>query len=326
MPKVSVIVPVYNSEKYLEQCLYSIINQTYSNIEIIIVDDGSTDKSKNIYSYINNKDCRIKIIKENHKGPSNARNRGIEEATGDYILFVDSDDWIDEKLVEKCINIYEKYDIDCIVYEANTVYPKKVEKEGSIYKEGIYNKHEVISKLIIKEKINSPWNKMYKKSIIDSNNIKYDDDIVIGEDLLFNINYFKFIEKIYISNEKMYNYRMHNSSLTKKYIPNKYEQLMFVNEKMKQELEEICSKELTEALIYIKFKNICSSLRDVLHRECKFNKKEIYSYVEKVKTRNKRIIVKHINLKILILSYIYSLSNTKTIGAVLYTVKKIKGH
>ena len=104
MEKVTVVVPVYNAEKYLTECLESIQRQTYSNIEIILVDDGSKDSSPALCDAFQKKDNRIKVVHKMNEGAGKSRNKGIEMATGDYILFVDSDDYIKSDLVEKCVN------------------------------------------------------------------------------------------------------------------------------------------------------------------------------------------------------------------------------
>ena len=105
MEKVTVVVPVYNAEKYLTECLESIQRQTYSNIEIILVDDGSKDSSPALCDAFQKKDNRIKVVHKMNEGAGKSRNKGIEMATGDYILFVDSDDYIKSDLVEKCVNL-----------------------------------------------------------------------------------------------------------------------------------------------------------------------------------------------------------------------------
>ena len=111
MEKISIIVPVYNVELYLEKCIESIINQTYTNIEIILVDDGATDSSGNICDLYSKKDSRIKVIHKRNGGLSDARNVGIEKAVGQYLMFVDSDDYIDKTMCEKLYNALKKQKI-----------------------------------------------------------------------------------------------------------------------------------------------------------------------------------------------------------------------
>ena len=122
MKKISIIIPVYNVEQYIKNCLESVINQTYDNWEIILIDDGSTDNSKAIYENIAIKNDKIKIFKQTNKGVSAARNLGIEKAQGDYIVFLDADDWIEKKFLERMLEVIENEDADivqCNFYYAN---------------------------------------------------------------------------------------------------------------------------------------------------------------------------------------------------------------
>lgn len=113
---ISIIVPVYNTENYLEKCLYSLVNQTYKNIEIIIIDDGSPDNSMNIIQKFVLADNRVKVISQKNQGLSGARNTGMNNANGDYIMFIDSDDWIEIDTCEKAINASEKYNADVVFW------------------------------------------------------------------------------------------------------------------------------------------------------------------------------------------------------------------
>ena len=112
---ISVIVPVYNVRKYIEKCIYSIINQTYKNLEIIIIDDGSTDGSETLCDKFKDKDQRVIVLHQKNSGQSRARNKGLEIASGEYIGFVDADDWIDNDFFEKLIEKSEKEDLDMCV-------------------------------------------------------------------------------------------------------------------------------------------------------------------------------------------------------------------
>lgn len=117
-PLLSVIVPVYKVEQYLKRCTDSIRNQTYKNLEIILVDDGSPDDSGRLCDEIAMQDDRIKVIHKKNGGLSSARNAGIEIASGDFITFVDSDDWIDLNIYKKCINIFQRYECDVVDFKA----------------------------------------------------------------------------------------------------------------------------------------------------------------------------------------------------------------
>lgn len=176
MPKISVIVPVYNTEKYIEKCLQSIINQTIQDFEIIVVDDGSTDNSANIIKEIieNNKNIQIKYYKKENGGLSDARNYGVKFATGKYISFIDSDDYIEKNLFES-LEKYINDNIDLIKFKMQTVDEKGnlIEKiEGPVFEkcEG----EEAFNKLSSKEKfLEVACIYLYNREFWNKNDFKY---------------------------------------------------------------------------------------------------------------------------------------------------------
>lgn len=175
--KISIIVPIYNVELYLRRCLDSILNQTYSNLEIILVDDGSTDKSGKICDEYAKNDSRIKVIHKNNGGLSDARNEGLKIARGKYVGFVDSDDWIELDMYECLYDMLQKFDADISICGANSVDNKKREfntgKEIQCikgYKDiTIFEDSQIMkAHLHFKNEINSGvWNKLYKREIVD---------------------------------------------------------------------------------------------------------------------------------------------------------------
>lgn len=314
---VSVIIPSYNSEKYIEKAIASVMKQTYKDLEIIICDDGSTDNSIKIYDKIQLIDKRVKVVKNKHQGPSEERNIGIFEAKGKYILFLDSDDWIESTTIGNLVEIYNNnldIDIICFGLQRNYVVDEEIQiKKGKdILKEGKYYLENILEEMIQKEIINSPVNKMYKTEILKKYNIKFDNKLYIAEDLLFNINYFKYVRKVYISNSKFYNYRIANSkSLTNRYIKNKYEQLMYVNDYMKEWIKSFENEAIEKKCEYIRFKNIISCIRDLYHKNCNYTKKQKLQFINKLKKENSFIIIYSINIKIFMLSIIYSISPSR---------------
>lgn len=178
MKKISVIVPVYNVEKYLSQCLDSIIHQTYKNLEIILVDDGSTDFSGLICDNYSQKDKRIKIIHKCQGGLSDARNAGLKIATGEYISFIDSDDFIDKNMYSILINNTQKYNSDIVWFNYYNYYSKKhfinssIIKNNDLYDLSSSDKIKFAKNLFYQYKMDAHvWAKLYKRSIF--NNIKF---------------------------------------------------------------------------------------------------------------------------------------------------------
>lgn len=239
---ISIIIPVYNVEKYLAQCLNSIIHQTYQHIEVICVNDGSLDNSKNILEEYASKDNRIKIISQDNQGLSAARNRGMREASGKYLMFVDSDDWIDLCTCEKAISLAEKNNADLVFWSYTREYDG-VSKEKLLFwkDETVFDEIQVKTELhrrlagLLGEELKYPdyanaietaWGKLYLTSELIENQIKFVDTKEIGtEDALFNLYVLGYVKKaVYI--RKCFNHyrKNNNTSLTSKYKKNLYSQ------------------------------------------------------------------------------------------------------
>lgn len=298
MPKFSIIIPVYNVEKYIKKCIDSVINQEYQDFEIILVNDGSKDKSGEICNEYEKIDNRVTVIHEKNSGVSTARNIGINNANGTYIIFLDSDDSLKEEALTKLNNIIEENrNIDCILFNMDNRLQNKIYKEDELT--------QLIIKLIITEKINPPWNKIYKRSIIKEKNILFDNNIQIGEDLLFSITYFSYAKDVYVLNEELYNYTIDNdNSLTRKYKENKYNQLMYVDGELKKYLETFKSKKMLECEKYVRLKNIFSCFIDLSNPNCKFTKRQKRKYIKEVKKNNK-IVIKKLGIKLYFVSIVY---------------------
>lgn len=238
MCEVSIVVPIYNVEKYLRRCLDSLINQTFKNIEIIALNNGSTDNSLNILKEYAKKDKRIKIIDNDNLGVSEARNTGIREAKGKYMVFVDSDDWIDTKMVEVLHKSIDSNDYDLVMctYVREFIGHSK-EKVFNLPEESLYVNNEVKEQLLRKlvgpvgnelanpeylDALGTVWAKMYKTSILKDKGLSFVDlkEIGSGEDTLFNIFVFNEVSKVILINKPMYHYwRGNSNSITSRYIP-----------------------------------------------------------------------------------------------------------
>lgn len=237
--KVSIIVPVYNAEKVLHYCVDSILKQTYKDFELILVDDGSTDKSGEICDKYANENENVIAVHIENGGVSKARNTGIENAIGDYICFIDSDDYIAEDYLEELINTKEDFpDCDNIwcgfqtvtdYNDSNSKYNLACEKE----KLSEYNCSEIMT-LHEKWLSQMPWNKLYKTSIIKENNIKFPENLSLGEDLIFNLNYIDYTNgKIVVINKPLnYYLRTEKESLDNKYYPDLYEIYKRINSQL----------------------------------------------------------------------------------------------
>lgn len=219
MSLISIIVPIYNGEKYLKKCLNSILRQTYKNIEVILINDGSIDKSNQICKEYIKLDDRIIYIEQKNKGVSGARNKGIEVANGDFVLFVDVDDYMQPNMIEELYNKAKKYNSDIVISNYHIV-----EKSNIIRNEYNMEKVNITSNEFIKYMLNEEfyrgflWNKLINRRIIA--NCRFDENIHIMEDLVFLLEISKNINSVYVlKDEYLYFYVQHDlSALHKKTI------------------------------------------------------------------------------------------------------------
>lgn len=256
--KVSVIVPIYNGEKYIARCIESILNQSYKNIELIIVDDNSTDSSyKIIKQYLNSYTC-IKYIKNDVRiGPAESRNRGLKYSQSEYILFLDCDDWIDLNCVKKAIDKFESdQDIDVVIWEIKTAY--EYGKISCRY-EYLYNNTltntmalSLLSHSLENEFFLSPLLgcKLFKKSLLDSNKIIFPDTIY--EDDVFTFLSFLSANKVALITGSCLYYYQHSSSLThhfsEKHITDFFKSFVLLYDCLEDNQKEYFYKYLTKSL------------------------------------------------------------------------------
>lgn len=169
---ISIIIPVYKVEKYLEKCIQSVINQTYENLQIILVDDGSPDNCGKICDEYAERDQRIEVIHKSNGGLSDARNKGLEIAKGEYICFVDSDDYIEADMYEVLYNLLKQYNVDVSICNFYTVSQGKIAIKNADNGIKEYNRIEILKEILLDNNIQSyAWNKLYKKDLFDE--IKY---------------------------------------------------------------------------------------------------------------------------------------------------------
>ena len=223
--KISVVIPVYNVEKYLRDCLDSVINQTLKEIEIICVNDGSTDGSLAILEEYAKKDGRIKIINQENHGLSTARNVGIENINSELCYFLDSDDYIEPDTLEYALKIFEKFDIDYFCFGSQAFVEGTARDEETLNRTNNYLKirrdglYELNFDIGLNTNIHV-WNKVFKKSIIDEYNIRFPIGLLY-EDIYFMWHYF-FVSKVAYYDESIYHhYRIHKSSIMEKVNENK---------------------------------------------------------------------------------------------------------
>lgn len=208
---ISVIVPVYNIEKYIGKTLDSILAQTHSNLEIIVVDDGSTDHTPQIVDFYAEKDARIKVIHKENSGVSDTRNRGIEASKGDYIGFVDGDDWIEPQMYEHLLKNAVENQADISHCGFQMVYPSRTVQYYNTGEKRLQTGKEGVIDLLSNNKVEpSIANKLYKKEVVSG--LKMDTDLKINEDLLYNIWAFDHAGKAVFEDIPLYHYILRKNS------------------------------------------------------------------------------------------------------------------
>lgn len=245
-PKVSIIVPVYNVEKYLRRCIDSLVEQSYLNLEILLVDDGSTDESLIICTEYEAKDSRIRVFHKENEGLGLTRNYGIERAEGEYLTFVDSDDYLTKDAIEWMVSKVIESDADIVT--ANTYY--KNEELKVMLPERLYTGSEIKEVLVTHMMGNyakridaisyTATAKLFKKKIFDENNLRFPSERrLIWEDLAFSTEAYPLCEKVYISHKPIYYYCFNEGSLTHTYRQNKLELVMVLYCYMKEKIKKL---------------------------------------------------------------------------------------
>lgn len=227
---VSIIIPVFNGEKNIKKCIDNIIKQTYKNIEIIVLNDGSKDNTLKILEEYKGVDERIKIINKENTGVSDTRNVGINESKGDYIMFLDSDDSIDNNAIKELMQQIKRDNNDMILFGFKT-FGSDNRKNDTTALSCLKNKEETLESIIsTRDNIYGYiWRAIYSKKLLIDNNILFPNGIKISEDYMFLINTIFHSNNIGINPKEYYNYILGETSMSTKYIPTLHDDMNFVN-------------------------------------------------------------------------------------------------
>lgn len=279
--KISVIIPIYNVEDYLEQCVESILNQTYTNLEIILVNDGSTDSSGEICDRYKNIDKRIKVIHKENGGLSDARNYGIEASTGDYIAFLDSDDWADKNLYMTLYKNIKKNHADISICNFKKYYSDKDIEKQELNEVKCYSNIEALERLYCNDAVIMvvAWNKLYKRKVIGDLRFpvgKIHEDEYLTPMIIYNANKIS-----YINNELIYYRQRENSIMNRRFNIKRLDYLYVLESRMKFFKENMLD-ELYE-------KNVCTYLEKVM---------EFYFLIKNSEIENKKSIMKKLKNKL----------------------------
>ncbi|SCZ79709.1 glycosyltransferase family 2 protein [Pseudobutyrivibrio xylanivorans] len=252
--KISIIIPAYNAQKYIARCLDSIISQIDRQIEVIVINDGSQDDTRVICERYHDNYDFINVVSKENGGVSSARNAGIKMATGDYILFLDADDYLAEGTIKWAL---DKSEQDVLVCGSFNYIKTRGRIEPCYMDEKTYDVEKDSVDLFIYKIPNAPWGKLYNKNIIVEHDIKFPEGIPYAEDTIFMLEYLKYIRFVRTTNEIIYNYNFTDSgSAMWKYYPDFYKYMKVVMEK-KRQLSECKGLEYNESLDRETYYNRC---------------------------------------------------------------------
>ncbi|ASN05990.1 glycosyltransferase family 2 protein [Virgibacillus necropolis] len=219
--KVSVVVPIYKVEKYIHRCVDSILNQTYPNIEVILVDDGSPDNCGIIADHYGKLDDRVKVLHKKNGGLSDARNHGMKHVTGEFTVFVDSDDWLENKMIENMVNSSYTYKADIVqsafyyAYDQKLLIDNRHQKKNESF--ALLDNKTLMYELVINERVkNFAWGKLYKTEMIQD--IQFEQGVLF-EDVLWAHQVMKKVNRFVLLDKPMYNYFQREDSIVATYIP-----------------------------------------------------------------------------------------------------------
>lgn len=215
-PMVSIIVPIYNAEQYLRRCVDSILNQEYTDYELLLVNDGSTDASGDICEEYGDRDPRVIVIQKENTGVSDSRNRALDRARGKYLQFLDSDDWITPDATRLFVRAAEEYGCDMVISDFYRVVGERLSPKGDIEEEGVLTREEFAAHMM-----ENPadfyygvlWNKLYRRDIVEEHKLRMDTDISWCEDFMFNLEYIRYAKVFYALHAPIYYYVKRKGSL-----------------------------------------------------------------------------------------------------------------
>lgn len=348
-PLISIIIPVFNAEKYIKRALHSIINQSYKNIEILCINDGSNDNSLDIIKEISKDDLRVKIFNQENSGPAKARNVGLSNASGEYIMFCDADDYYEYNMCESMLYAILEKKVDMVICDCNIVNTYNIklrnDKEFEYFKLKLTDIYNIgtYEYLILNSML---WNKIFKKSIIDSYNITF----IIGyehDDTNFFYKYLTCSNNIYGLNIKLYNYETSNSnSIMSLYFTNRvkntkkldflysYHNIIefIINNKFREQIINSIIKLYEEGILsFAKYLNK-TELIDMIQLQKDFfkdkNQFDNFEYIREIKYSNIKKCSKRFKIKLTFLEFIFSIKNKSlyekaiTIFGIQFYIKK----
>lgn len=271
---ISFIIPVYNAESRIENTVNSVLALGNVDMEIILINDGSTDDTDKICNILSKQNDCVRVLHQKNKGPAAARNAGIQIANGEYISFIDADDKIDTKWSGILPNLLKKKTADIYIFgycaikfrKNNNFRSVRIIPQRDFYQENPYSKGEWIVSLYKQNLLNPIWNKVYRTNLIRNRKIEFREEFKLGEDLLFNLEILTNTDQIEVIKKPLYNYIFNANSLTQSYTADKFSKLKPVTIEFRKYLKKL---EISDQVYYIRLlQNIYNSLLELSNKNC----------------------------------------------------------
>lgn len=285
----SVLIPVYNVEKYLNKCIDCVLGQTYQSFEIVLINDGSTDNSGNICDQYAGIDSRVRVYHQNNHGLLKTRRNALAKAVGDYWIALDSDDFWDNDLLESINKTICDYDCDMVIFNLRKIWPNEVCTSDSIFKDRsvftLKDKDDIFKKIISGTSLNNLCNKAVKRSIVDETNYEIYEGIKYAEDLLQTLPLICKAKKIVYIDKPMYNYRMNPNSMTNTSSPEPRIESLVVREAVLDYLKLLKLDTIENLKLFYQYLNkiILGIISSIMNKKS-MTKKERYRLLEKMST------------------------------------------
>lgn len=286
LPLITIIVGIYKGEKYLSECLNSIITQDYENLEIILVNDGSPDNSGKIADFYSNKDSRIKVIHQENKGVSASRNNALEISNGEYVCILDQDDIISNDYITYFYNLIENNKAEIALTPHVDKFSSKPNYNKCKEKIQIWNSEKAVSEMLFHKIVISPWNKMISRKLIMENNIRFNTNFFNGEGFAFSIECFQKANIIAVGNQKIYHYRVGDpesgaSKFKKEWIESSINAQQYIKTKL-----EIKTKLVEKSWEFSNWHTHCDALNLMVGCKVIKENKELYDKLKVICKKN----------------------------------------
>lgn len=284
MIDISVIIPIYKVEKVLNRCVDSVLRQTYTDFEVILVDDGSPDRCGEICDAYERENEKITVIHKENGGLSDARNAGLKKARGKYVMFLDSDDYV----TDDCLEILRKNDADMIIGTTVFAFENKEDRHQPERADGMIlpeNYAEVLPALLEERRLNYIHAKLYRRSVITENDLSFEDDMLTSaEDTVFNFTFLKYCKSIYTCSKPVHFYVQNTTGLAKKFYPDRYQRFCRLNGYIEQVCRQlnIYHEEMEQAVNIRRASAAVWTIDGILEPSSGLERREMIQYLDEI--------------------------------------------